>query len=98
MEITKLKPYLSANLRPYVGKFTVEFFYSGRKEASIEGYKQYLGSPIDDVLHSADAYIGSRCTMIVSGQRDGTDGYDVRIDGTVRQVFCSDLLPHEEEE
>lgn len=59
MEITKLKPYLSANLRPYVGKFTVEFFYSG--------------------------------------QRDGADGYDVRIDGTVRQVFCSDLLPHEEE-
>lgn len=32
MEITKLRSYLSANLRLYVGKFTVEFFYSGRKE------------------------------------------------------------------
>lgn len=97
MEITKLKSYLIANLRSYVGKFTVEFFYSGRKEAFIEGYKQYLNSPIDELLQSADVYIGSRCTMIVSGQRDGTDGYGVRIDGTVRQVLCSDLLPHEEE-
>ena len=96
MEITKLRPYLSANLRSYVGKFTVDFFYSGRKEESVEGYKQHLGSPINDVLHSADAYIGSCCTMIVSGQRDGTDGYDVRIDGMARQVLYSDPVPHEE--
>lgn len=54
MEITKLKSYLIANLRSYVGKFTVEFFYSGRKEAFIEGYKQYLNSPIDDPLKGTE--------------------------------------------
>ena len=41
---------------------------------------------------------GTVALALAHQQRDGADGYDVRIDGTVRQALCSDLLPHEEEE
>lgn len=97
MEITKLKDYVEFNLAIFIGPFTVDLFYGGKQEVSIKGYKEYVGSPIDDVTQQIDTYIGSCCTKIVSGARDGLDGYDVRIHGRVERVLCSDTLSRGEE-
>lgn len=97
MEITKLKAYVEFNLAVFIGPFTVDLYYGGKQEASFKGYKEYVRSPIDDVMQQIDVYIGSCCTKIVSGVRDGLDGYDVRIQGRVERVLYSDTLPGGEE-
>ena len=97
MEITKLKDYVEFNLAVFIGPFTVGLFYGGKQEVSFKGYKEHIGSPIDDVMQQIDTYIGSCCTKIVSGARDGLDGYDVRIHGRVEKVLYSDELPGGEE-